>query len=545
MSTGLEKTWGLLAQSRNRACLPLLAAGLESKSADLRVAAIRTIIRRHDRESQAQLIRRYASFGEPERQALREAHRAMPHHAAATLKAAVLQGDRVTCANACDMIVWCADFDLFPTLVKAAENRHHRHASVVIGAMLAMAHELQRQIAEATVAKKGERHDPAFTRHHLLTTLEHSLAQFDTHQRTEIIDALLLLAPLDNSTLLRILRDPRHACHAHIVSAMATSDDAAVIHRLVELLRDTDAPEAALTAISRRTDESFVTHLLQELKHPAPVRVLHNMKRMRRVAWLETNHDRILETSGRGQTVAVDLATASGMDRALVFRFLALILRDGLSEGRRAACQALVAFPGSEADELLARAVRDPDAGVQAAALRQLRGRKLPDALQHLVARLDSPSAEVRDAARSSLAEFNFIRYRAMFDLLDDEAQRTTGALVYKVDNSACDRLIEELTSPSVTSRIRGIEMAVAMQASQDVVEVLIELSVHENVAVREEAVAALGHCHGTRAVEALEEAARDSNRSVAEAAAHSLNRLKTIAGTEKSQGAAASRKLR
>jgi HEAT repeat protein len=169
----------------------------------------------------------------------------------------------------------------------------------------------------------------------------------------------------------------------------------------------------------------------------------------------------------------------------------------------------------------------------------------LPDALKHLVARLDSPSAEVRDAARSSLAEFNFIRYRAMFDLLDEEAQRTTGSLVYKVDSSACDRLIEELTSPSVTSRIRGIEMAVAMQASQDVVEVLIELSVHENVAVREEAVTALGHCHGTRVVEALEEAARDSNRSVAEAAVHSLNRSRTVAVTEKNQGTAASRKLR
>jgi hypothetical protein len=449
------------------------------------------------------------------------------------------------CTGACDIIVWCADFNLFPTLVKAAENRHHRHASVVVEAMLAMTHELQRELAEHTVATEGGHHDPAFTRHHLLATLERSLARFATHQRTEIIEAFLLLAPLDNSTLLRILRDPRHACHAHVVSALATSNDAGVVQRLVELLRDTDAPDAVLRAISGRTDAAFVQFLLHELKHPVPVRVLHNMKRMRRVAWLEANHDRILETDGGAQTVAVDLATASAMERDLVFQFLALMLKDGLSEGRRAACQALAAFQGPEADELISGAVRDPDAGVQAAALRQLRARKLPDALKQLVARLDSTSAEVRDAVRSSLAEFNFIRYRAMFDLLDEEAQRTTGVLVYKVDGSACDRLIDELTSPSVTSRIRGIEMAAAMQATQDVVDLLIELSGHENVAVREEAVTALGHCHGTGVVEALEESTRDANRSVAEAAVHSRNRLQLSAAKDKDLGAASPRKLR
>jgi HEAT repeat protein len=518
--------------------LPLLLAGLESKSADVRAAAIRATIRRRDRESHIQLIRHYSAFGQPERQVLRDTHRAMPHHAAATLKAAVLNGERTLCANACDIIVFCGDFDLFSTLVKAAENRNHRHVAHVTGAMLALTHQLQHELTERKVPSEGGRPDPAFTRHHLLVALENSLTRFGTHQRTEIIDAFLLLAPLDNATFQKILRDPRHACHARTLTALSASDDIGVIKRLVELLRDTDAPEAALTAISQRSDQAIIDYLLHELKHPVPVRVLHNMKRMRRVAWLEANQDRILEADGRAQIVTVDLATASGMERATVFQFLALLLRDGLSEGRRAACQAMAAFRGPEADELISDAVRDPDAGVQAAALRQLRARKLPDALKQLVARLNSTSAEVRDAVRSSLAEFNFIRYRAMFDLLDEEAQRSTGALVYKVDDSACERLIDELTSPSASSRIRGIEMAVAMQATQDVVDVLVELAGHENVSVRQEAVTALGHCHGNNAIEAIERATRDANRSVAEAAIQSLARLKSSFANQTSQGA-------
>ena len=78
----------------------------------------------------------------------------------------------------------------------------------------------------------------------------------------------------------------------------------------------------------------------------------------------------------------------------------------------------------SAADELVLAVLEDPDAGVQAAAVRQLRVRRLPEPHNALFGSLDSRSVEVRDAARSSLAEFNFVRYRTMFDLLDEESAR-------------------------------------------------------------------------------------------------------------------------
>jgi HEAT repeat protein len=203
-------------------------------------------------------------------------------------------------------------------------------------------------------------------------------------------------------------------------------------------------------------------------------------------------------------------------------------MRGGMAEGRRASCQALARFSDAKSDALVLAALDDPDAGVKAAAVRQLRPRRLPDALQRLVALLDSPSSEVRDAARSSLAEFNFIRYRAMFELLDEESARTTGKLVHKVDNTAIQKLAEELTSPSLSARQRGIEMAVAMAATDDVQLQLIQLARHENGSVRKEAVLALGHCERGDARKALETAAHDSVGSVVEAARQSLARLQT-----------------
>jgi hypothetical protein len=110
-----------------------------------------------------------------------------------------------------------------------------------------------------------------------------------------------------------------------------------------------------------------------------------------------------------------------------------------------------------------------------------------------------------------------------MFDFLDEQAARTTGALVRQVDHSTRDKLTEDLTSPSVSTRLRGIEMSVAMGAVEDVREQLIVLARHETATVRKEAVTALAHSTGAGATEALELAMRDSNRSVADAARQSL----------------------
>ena len=526
MPTGLHKTEQALARARNRAVLPVLAVALHSCSAEVRAAAIRASIRRHDIDSHTQLIRHFQEFAATDHSVLRESHCAMPHHAASALKTAVLEGDATLCGNACDIILLCRNYALFQTLVKAVEKPGHPHAGRVEATLLQLAVLLH---DEVIAWSKGDRagHDPSFARHQLLAALERSFKGKVDHYPSELVDAFLLLAPSDSESLLGMMRDAGHSCHSQLVLSLSSNKTPAVMERLVAMLRDTDAPTAALEAIGRRADRPFVDFLLRELKHPVPLRVLHNMKRLQSVAWLENQRDMLLEFDGGAQATAIDLAMASAIDRDVLFELLKLVVRHGLAEGRRASCYALAAFKQPEANDLVIAALNDPDAGVQAAAVRQLRPRRIPEALQMLVARLESPLAEVRDAARSSLAEFNFVRYRAMFDLLDEQAVRTTGALVRQVDHSVRDKLVEDLTSPSVTTRLRGIEMAVAMGSVEDVRGQLLALARHENAAVRKEAVAALAFATGSGVVEALDFAVRDTNRSVSDAARQSLARHK------------------
>jgi hypothetical protein len=528
VQAGLQATCQVLTKSRNRAVLPVLLAGMRSSSPEVRADVLLAAIRRHDVLTHTQLVRHFAELDEADQAILCEAHRAMPHRAGPVMKKAVIDGDASLCLNACAIILAAGDYELFPTLIKAAENRRHPFREDVLASISGLADRLHQDLAQWAAGVRDGMHDPSFKRHQVLGALEQALSRYAQHQRIEILDAFLLLAPTDNTTFLKILRDTGHACHAELVAELSASQDSAVMERLVDLLRDIEAPSAVLDVIAQRDDQEFLNILLHEIKHPAPLRVLHNMKRMRRVVWLESHREKLLELDGRAQTVAIDLATSSGISREALFELLSTFMRGGMAEGRRASCRALAQFNDAKSDALVFAALDDPDAGVQAAAVRQLRARRLPDALQRLVALLDSPSSEVRDAARSSLAEFNFIRYRAMFDLLDEDAARTTGKLVHKVDNTAIQKLSEELTSPSLTARLRGIELAVAMAAADDVLPQLIQLARHENGTVRKEAVLALGHCERGDARKALEAAAHDSVGSVVEAARQSLARLQT-----------------
>jgi HEAT repeat protein len=519
-------TWNVLAHSRNRAAVPVLADALRSASTQIRTGAIRAAIKQSDSACHEQLIRRFADLSDVEQAALCEAFRETPLRMSAALSAAVADGNTSTCINACRMLVLCRDYEQFPILIRAAENPHHRHTEQIKAAILQLANRLHQDFATHVTPAHRRCRDPFFVRRPVLRALERSLSNYGRHHQLEIVEAFLLLAPADHPTLVKILHNVHHSCHHQVMSSLSTSKLQAMMQQLVALLHESDTPTCALKLIARRTDRRFLETLLSGLKRPVPIDVLRNMGRLRSIAWLEEQREVLLELDGRAQETAVALATASDISPHAVFELLAMLIRQGLAEGRRASCRALSEFGGRKADALVLTALKDPDSGVQAAAVRQLRQRNLAESLTTLVGKLESTSAEVRDAARSSLAEFNFVRYRATFDQLDNKTARTTGVLVHKVDPSAIFRLAEELTAPSAAVRRRGIAMALAMNAQGAVHEHLIPLTEDEDVSVRVAAVSALAQCQGTEVVSALRLALQDALPEVRETAASGLAKL-------------------
>ena len=262
---------------------------------------------------------------------------------------------------------------------------------------------------------------------------------------------------------------------------------------------------------------------------PSPA-VAANLKRIENVAWLQSEPALLERLDDAGQYAAVQLAMRSGMNRWAVFKMIEFLLQHGNDGGRRAASAALEQFSGVEANALCLRALSDPSPEVQANALRQLRARGIPGALSRLVEMMETPHEMVRRAVRESLAEFNFRRFLAAYDMLEDEVRRSTGSMVRKIDPEAIPQLQEEVAAKSRTRRLRAIHAAVSMGAAVDVEEQLVQRLADEDHVVRAEAARALGDCNTPAAWDALADACGDRSIVVQEAAEESLLRLQKAA---------------
>ena len=64
-----------------------------------------------------------------------------------------------------------------------------------------------------------------------------------------------------------------------------------------------------------------------------------------------------------------------------------------------------------------------------------------PEAFTKLIERLDSPMAQVQQAARDELEDFNLRRILTLYDLLDAQTCRLAGILIQKIDPDTLEKL--------------------------------------------------------------------------------------------------------
>jgi hypothetical protein len=523
LADAFGKTMYHLAHTRNQAAVPVLASALASTRLEIRLGAIHGLVVRRNPEGHAQILARFPTFNDRELAELAESVLRSSHRMQATLRDVLLADDQRLCDSACRVILMGRVYQLLPTLVEVTVDPTHRHSAQASATLVQLASFLHQE----SLARPRERTcEPSVVFRQVLPALEQSVTRYGEHGRLEIIDAFLLLVPPTNETLLKILREPGHPCHQPVLNSLGTSAVVPIFQLLAQLLHDTSVPSSALAIIAHRLDRKFLDYLLHNVSSPVSLRVLDNLRRLKSVNWLSEGRDVLLELDGRAQSVAIEVAKAGCVDRATYLSLLKFLLSQGRPEGRRASCDALADFHDRYVDQLVLTTLNDSDPRVQAAAVRQLRHRGIHDAMERLVALLDHRAAEVRDAARSSLAEFNFSRYRGAFDTMDDSTRQKIGRLVAKVDPTSILRLAEQLSSPALSTKLRALEMVRSMGVADTVVEQLAQLIHDPDVAVRTDAAAVLGACRRFDALLLLQQAEDDPNLCVREAASRSIEQM-------------------
>ena len=524
---GLNTTFELLARTANEAAADVLLAALESADEALARRALDALLRRRSLAGQHAVLRQMHRRDDAWRAVVYE-HRGTLSQA---LRDAVLSDDQRWCANGCEATLWFHEYDLMPTLLNVLDDDSNPQAALAANTARELAELFYQDLSGSRDFRP--RRDPQLMRRHLVGALEDSVKRFSRHRRVEPVEAFLLLADRGNSLLKQILFDPLHASYLVFIDLLTHSQRPGVIRLLLSYLDDPHAPSAALTAIAHRADREFVGPLLRKIGgEPAPL-VKRNLARIDAIAWLRGDFTLLDSLDDACQHSAVELVTASGMNRLLAYETIAHLVQHGRPGGRRSATAALAQFHGSEANQLALTALDDADPQVQAAAICQLRERGIPGAVSILLERTESEQPVVRQAARDSLAEFSFSRYLAAFDMLDEPVRQSTGLLVRKVDSRVTPLLVEELVAPSKRRRIRALQVAEVMQLVLEVQDHIIALLGDEDHLVRLGAARALGHCATSDAYAALREAEDDTSPVVREAVSESLERIGSHAAAE------------
>ncbi len=506
---GLEKTFQVLAHTRNPAAVGPLIRALDSPWPKVQLLALQALLNRREPEAPLAIIQRLGQWPEHLRQVVWEQRARL----SSGLRDAIVSPDFELSLRALQAAVWLHEYDLAPILVNMLLSPATASGPLAADVLLQLAAELADELQAAKPGTPGSSLEYLHTQ--FLRSLTRAIEQFDLHKRTEVLIAGVLLADVNDPLWQRILDSPHHKAHRALAELLARSTRPEVIRLLLAFLEKPEVPPPILRILSRRRDPSFVTAFLDYLAQSPSPTLEKNLARLRSLSWLEDLEEILPRLTAEQQQRVVYLCNVCGIRRAQAQEVLRLALRDGHPLAKKAAVESVANVPGPWANALIRQAIQDPDPEVQAAAVRHLRPRGIVGALPRLIELLDSPHSAVQDAARESLQEFRFERFLAAFDLLDERVRHTTGQLVRKVDPTAIDRLRQELNSPVRGRRLRAIAMVEALQAFSQVEPELIALTQDPDHIVRTAAIRALGRCDSQPAREAVLAALNDQSVAV------------------------------
>jgi len=511
--SGLATTFQLLAKTENEAATGVLLSALDCPHPAIQEGALAALLGRRSPTAGREILRRIPTMSRRWRAIIAQHHDRL----IGTLRDAMLDSDPERCRNGCQAAVWFGQYDLIPTLLAVLQDVNSRHADLAATTMLELLEGLYDELAGTR--QRSDRRDPQMIRHYVVDALASAVARYAQHKRREVVEAFLLLASRDNGTLTQVLHSSHHPALAPMIDTLAKSPRKGVIRLLLAYLDDFRAPANVLAVIANRGDLNFIQYLLRKIGHEPSPAVAQNLKRMDSIAWLRKGQTLWRQLDDAAQHAVVRLLMASNIPRQQALATIEAVLAHGRSGGRREAARALADFPGAEANALALKMLNDADPHVQAHVVSQLRGRGIPGILHGLVEMVDSPHAVVRKAARESLAEFNFRRYLAAFEMLDEEVRQGTGLLVKKIDPQTVPLLREELRSPMRTRRLRALAIARLIQVVEPLEKAIIELLEDKDHMVRMAAAAALAQSRSAASYEALERALNDSSEVVRRAA--------------------------
>ena len=517
--TPWDKTLHWLTITGNRTAGELLLRLLDSQHSEFRQAAASALMLRPESMGHRAILERI----DPASQEWRGRLTSLPSAFCDFLRSQLVQGSPQERTKACRFILETEQFDFIPLLANLLGNGQVAPREVVAQTMLELCRRLASQVQSTgngeTPSPNRETGEPRQRLAQVAQQVSCALAiycdHFSQHASVEIVQAFLLLSEGNSQALAKWVQDRYHAICPALLRLLEAETAPNVVKALCHFLQQEEVPPAILGIYSRRTDLAFVREFLRAIgPHPSAALRRH-LRKLRQVRWLGVLPGLLPFLNENEEAVIARATVRFGVPRAEMVKVLGLLLERGRPAGRRAAAEALGEFHGAEANALALQALADADPLVQAAIIRQLRRRGILGALPIIIHKLESPHGVVRRAARKSLREFSFPHLLQIWDMLPQDAQKSTGMLVTQVDSRSTLLLQAELLSRSRVRRRRALEIAERLELVPQLESAIIPLLEDENQTIRAEAALALAQCRSAASLEALTEALHDRSATV------------------------------
>lgn len=520
LSSGIAQTFDTLVSTDNEAAVPLLVSALTCGHREIADGAFRAILRRKPPAVMTDLLSRWHIISPRWKGfAVEKAEAFSP-----AIREALNQSSDDLIRNATDAILALREYDFVAPLARLAESRGTHRSRVAAVTLLRLSESLYEELHGQRDYRL--RRDPQRVRQHVVGSLETAVARFALHQSNEIVEAFLLLTPVDNASLWHFLQDPDDEAHEAVCEQFLKSTRTGVERLLLSLLEHLRAPLSLVKVVAKRCDVGFFRHLCRKLAdHPSPV-VDGNLAKIESLPWIDQHLQLVESLTGTEQIGLVRLISKTHIPAKQAKRVLERLLRVGTSQGRQAAIQALVALVGEDMQPVLEYLIHDPCPIVQAEAARHLRPCDMPNALTKLIELLEHNHPSVREAAQHSLREFSFERYVDVFDRINAQVRKQSGELVKRVNPKLAESLHAEMLERGRARRLRGMEIAAALELVNECESAIIELCQDEDHAVRCEAARLLQECPSTASRRQLRTLLSDSSSAVANMAEQSLRNL-------------------
>ena len=525
MAIPLEKTFDLLAKSKNASAVGVLVSVLDVADEAVQALAVGALLARGPSYGIVEIIRRNQVLARPARELIAKNSPRLSRG----LRDALVSGDATLRANALELVRQFEEYSELPTLARLLEEQAIREREAIEVALFDLVNRLYEhtQFGSERDESTGFLRDAQRIRHQMLATLESSCHRFHVHRCRRVVEGLLVLSDPENIYLKKLFQECSDEVRGIAADLLYSSTHPGVMNLIVASLAENYPLPAIFSSFERRTDPEFICHLLRNWPHKLNAFQQKNLKELRAVAWLEPgpNHLHLVPAALHRSLIAFLMAT--GLTQMQKLDVLEWMVRFGSVEGRLAATDVLKELEDGRVQDVVLESLDSNVPDVQAWATSQLRAWAIPNAMEMLVERLDSPIPEVRQAARDELAGFDVHRALEIFEHLEPRMQIAVGRLVKKIDPHTPQKLKGEMLNAIRSKRIRAGRAALVMNLHVEVADALLVMARDSDNLVRRTAAEVLGKVHSRDAIEMLLELTNDSSPRVRETAAAALDQIK------------------